>query len=105
MEDKGGRQRAWEGGADYSVQGTTGRVTNKHGRKGDQRAWEGGEQTIVSVRIRTGNKREAGQCTGGGRWADYSLHKDKVKKQTERRTMDRGGRWADYSVHKDNVRE
>jgi len=59
----------------------------------------------VSVRIRTGNKREAGQCTGGGRWADYSLHKDKVKKQTERRTMDRGGRWADYSVHKDNVRE
>ena len=22
----------------------------------------------MSVRIRTGNKREAGQCTGGGRW-------------------------------------
>ncbi len=37
--------------------------------------------------------------------ADYSLHKDKFMKQTERRTMDRGGRWADYSVHKDNVRE
>jgi len=81
VEDKGGRQRAWEGGADYtcSVQGTTGRVTNKHGRKGDQRAWEGGGQTIVSVRIRTGNKREAGQCTGRGRWADYSVHKDNVR--------------------------
>ena len=47
------------GSADYSVQGTTGRVTNEHGRKGDQRAWEGGGQTIVFVRIRSGNKREA----------------------------------------------
>ena len=30
------------------------------------------------VRIRSGNKREAGQCTGRGRWADYSVYKDKV---------------------------
>jgi hypothetical protein len=41
----------------------------------------------------------------GGRWADYSVHKDKVRESTERRTRDRGGRWADYSVHKDNIRE
>ena len=66
MEDKGGRQRAWEGGADYSVQGTTGRVTNKHGRKGDQRAWEGGEQTIVSIRIMSGNERKGEQWIGAG---------------------------------------
>ena len=56
-----GREATSMGGsADYSVQGTTGRVTNEHGRKGDQRAWEGGGQTIVSIRIMSGNKRKPG---------------------------------------------
>ena len=53
--------------------------TRQSGRQGNAQG-EGGEQTIVSIRIRSGNKRKGEQGKGeGGGQTIVSMHKDKVR--------------------------